>query len=64
MPGNLWQQIEAFFERQTIRAIMRAKNLTPVDVYFGRSETIVRQRERIKQKTIEMRRLLHRKSVA
>ncbi|MEM6890924.1 MAG: IS3 family transposase, partial [Pseudomonadota bacterium] len=39
-------------------------NLTPADVYFGRGETILRKRERIKQKTIEARRLLHRKSAA
>jgi len=39
-------------------------DLTPGDVYFGRGQTILKQRERIKRKTIETRRLLHRKSAA
>ena len=40
------------------------QNLTPADVYFGRGEAILKQRERIKRATIETRRLLHRKSAA
>ena len=36
-------------------------NLTPADVYFGRGQAILNQRERIKRKTIETRRLHHRK---
>ena len=39
-------------------------NLTPADVYFGRGETILLERERIKRKTINQRRLQHRKSAA
>ena len=39
-------------------------NLTPADVYFGRGQTILLQRERIKRQTIETRRLHHRKSAA
>jgi hypothetical protein len=39
-------------------------NLTPADVYFGRGQTILLDRERIKRKTIEQRRLQHRKSAA
>ena len=31
-------------------------NLTPADVYFGRSQTILLERERIKRKTIQNRR--------
>lgn len=38
--------------------------LTPADVYFGRRQAILKKRERIKRKTIETRRLLHRKSTA
>ncbi|WP_209320177.1 hypothetical protein [Leisingera caerulea] len=37
---------------------------TPADVYFGRGQTILKRRERIKRKTIETRRLLHRRSAA
>ena len=32
-------------------------NVTPADAYFGRAETIIKQRERIKRNTIEQRRL-------
>ncbi|TIY08744.1 MAG: IS3 family transposase, partial [Mesorhizobium sp.] len=39
-------------------------NLTPADVYFGRGQTILLQRERIKRNTIEQRRLRHRRDAA
>jgi hypothetical protein len=35
-------------------------NLTPADVYFGRGQTILIERERIKRQTIANRRLLRR----
>jgi hypothetical protein len=35
-------------------------NVTPVDVYFGRGESILVERRRIKEKTIQSRRLQHR----
>ena len=38
----------------------RIGNLRPADVYFGRSRTILIERERIKRQTIANRRLLHR----
>ena len=34
-------------------------NLTPADVYFGRAEKILKQREEIKRKTMLKRRLRH-----
>ena len=34
-------------------------NLTPADVYFGRAETVLLERERIKRQTIANRRLQH-----
>ena len=34
------------------------------DVYFGRSQTILIERERIKRQTIATRRLLHRQQAA
>jgi len=65
LPGDLRQQIDAFVEHYNNRRYHESlQNLTPADVYFGRGQTILRQRERIKQKTIETRRLLHRKSAA
>ena len=39
-------------------------NVTPADVYFGRAQSILKRRERIKEKTIEDRRLQYRKAVA
>ena len=39
-------------------------NLTTADVYFGRGQTILLERERIKRKTIQNRRLLHHKQAA
>ena len=65
LPGVLRQKIDAFVEHYNNRRHHESlQNLTPADVYFGRGQTILRQRERIKQKTIETRRLLHRKSAA
>ena len=39
-------------------------NLTPADVYFGRGQTILLQRERIKRETIKQRRLQHQRKAA
>jgi putative transposase len=35
-------------------------NLTPADDYFGRRQTVLLQKERIKRKTSERRRLQHK----
>lgn len=65
LPGDLRQKIDAFVEHYNHgRYHEGLQNLTPADVYFGRGQTILKQRERIKRKTIETRRLLHRKSAA
>jgi hypothetical protein len=40
-------------------SLHQAINLTPADVYFGRAETILLERERIKRQTIANRRLQH-----
>lgn len=37
------------------------EHMTPADAYFGRTPAIIKQRERIKQKTIEHWGLQHRK---
>jgi RNA-directed DNA polymerase len=39
-------------------------NLTPADVYFGRADTILAERERIKRATIATRRLQHQLQAA
>ncbi|WP_371229938.1 IS3 family transposase, partial [Roseovarius sp. 2305UL8-3] len=65
LPGDLRQQIDAFVDHYNHQRYHESlQNLTPADVYFGRGQTILKQRERIKRKTIETRRLLHRKSAA
>ncbi len=65
LPGDLEAQIEAFIDHYNHHRYHESlSNLTPADVYFGRSQAILQQRERIKQKTIETRRLLHRNAVA
>lgn len=65
LPGDLRQKIDAFVEHYNHRRYHESlQNLTPADVYFGRGQAILKQRERIKRKTIETRRLLHRKSAA
>jgi len=64
-PGDLEAQIEAFVDHYNHRRYHESLgNLTPADVYFGRGQTILLQRERIKRQTIENRRLQYRKSAA
>src|SRR6201991_5134470 len=65
LPGDLEAQIQAFVENYNHRRYHESlDNLTPADVYFGRGQTILLQRERIKRKTIEQRRLLYRQRAA
>ena len=65
LPGDLEAQIEAFVEHYNHRRYHESlDNVTPADAYFGRAETILKQRERIKRQTIEHRRLQHRKLAA
>jgi len=39
-------------------------NLTPADVYFGRGPAILAEREKIKEQTIQNRRLIHQRQAA
>ena len=65
LPGDLEIRIEAFVAHYNHQRYHESlKNLTPADVYFGRGQTILLQRERIKRKTIEHRRLQHRETAA
>src|SRR5216683_3543132 len=45
-------------------ALPASNNLIPADAYFGRGQTVLLERERIKRKTIANRRLLHRTQAA
>jgi putative transposase len=60
LPGDLENQIEAFVaDYNHSRYHESIANLTPADVYFGRGQTILLQREWIKRQTIALRRLQH-----
>jgi putative transposase len=65
LPGDLEAQIDDFVSHYNHRRYHESLgNLTPADVYFGRGQTILLERERIKKQTIEKRRLLHAKAAA
>jgi RNA-directed DNA polymerase len=65
LPGDLERQIEAFVEHYNHdRYHESIDNLTPADVYFGRAEAILAERERIKRATIANRRLQYQLQAA
>jgi putative transposase len=65
LPGDLEARIGAFVDHYNHRRFHESLgNLTPADVYFGRGQSILKQRERIKKQTIEQRRLQYRNAVA
>jgi putative transposase len=65
LPGDLEAQIDAFVGHYNhCRYHESLGNLTPADVYFGRGQTILLNRERIKRQTFEQRRLRHEKQAA
>ncbi len=65
LPSDLERQIENFVEHYNHERYHESlENVTPADAYFGRAQSILNKRERIKKKTIEHRRLQYRKAVA
>jgi putative transposase len=65
LPGDLEAQIDDFVGHYNHRRYHESLgNLTPADVYGGRGQIILLQRERIKQKTFEHRRLQHERQAA
>ena len=65
LPGHLEMQIETFVEHYNHQRYHESlQNLTPADVYLGRGQTILLERERIKRQTIQQRRLLHQRQAA
>ena len=65
LPGDLEAQIEAFVDHYNHQRYHESlNNVTPANVYFGRDKAILDQRERIKQKTLEARRLHHSQRAA
>jgi len=62
---NLEAQIGAFIDYYNNRRYHESLgNLTPADVYFGGGDEILKQRKRIKQQTIQNRRLQHHANAA
>lgn len=65
LPGDLEAQIDDFVGYYNHRRYHESLgNLTPADVYFGRGQTILLNRERIKRRTFEKRLLQHHQQVA
>jgi putative transposase len=65
LPGDLEAQINAFVDHYNNQRYHEAiGNLTPADAYFGRGNTILLERERIKRQTIQSRRLMHTRIAA
>ena len=65
LPGDLEAQIEAFVDHYNHQRYHESlDNLTPADVYFGRGESILRNRQRIKRNTLAKRRLHYQRHAA
>jgi len=65
LPGDLKAQIGKFITYYNHHRYHESlSNLTPADVYFGRGQTILLERERIKRNTLQNRRLQNRKAAA
>jgi transposase-like protein len=65
LPGDLEAHIEAFVDHYNHQRYHESlNNVSPADAYFGRAQTILNNRERIKRKTLETRRLHHRQRAA
>ena len=65
LPGDLEAQIDALWTHYNHQRYHESlNNLTPADVYFGRDEAILTERERIKRQTNQNRRLQHQMHAA
>ena len=65
LPGALEAQIDSFVDYYNHQRYHESiQNLTPADVYFGRAQSILRQRERIRRDTITQRRLQYQNAAA
>jgi len=65
LPGELKRQIAAFVAHYNYARYHESlDNLAPADVYHGRASAILADRDKIKQRTIENRRLQHQLQAA
>ena len=64
-PDDLKAQIEAFVEYYNYQRYHESlDNVTPADVYTGRAAKIHEERERIKERTMKLRKRNYRKAIA
>ena len=60
LPGELEEQLQRFVSYYNHERYHESlNNLTPADVFYGRGEEILNQRELVKQNTLAMRRRMH-----
>jgi putative transposase len=64
-PDDLKAEIEAFVDYYNFQRYHESlDNVTPADVYTGRATKIIEQRERIKERTMRLRKKNYRKAIA
>ncbi len=62
MPDDLEKQVGQFVDHYNNRRYHESlNNVTPVDVYLGRDTAIIERRKKIKEMTIQTRRLNHQR---
>ena len=65
LPGDLEKQIETFVDHYNHQRYHESlKNLTPADIDFGRGQSILAKRDKIKKRTIAKRRLQYQRHAA
>jgi len=65
LPGDLEAPVAAFVGHSNHQRYHESlKNLTPADVYTGRGQTILLEREKAKRRMMKLRRLQHTRSAA
>ncbi len=65
LPGHLEEEIGTFITYYNNQRYHESlNNLTPADVYFGRGQSILEMRRKIKRRTMKQRRLQHQTQAA
>ena len=64
-PDDLKAQIESFVEYYNYQRYHESlDNVTPADVYTGRAARILKERDRIKERTMKLRKRNYKKAIA